>query len=120
MVVKFSDTVQLGSILATVFVLVIAGLFTIRAKNAEWWRQSYEGVKAAHDEKALELREALSDLAAAKSRIAVLESLPNYESLSALLAAAVENGSSEHREIIRALAGIAAILEKIEKDMVRG
>lgn len=47
--VDFSSTVTLGSLLVAFVVIVIAGLFTIRSKIANIWREEAEGERAAKE-----------------------------------------------------------------------
>ena len=73
-----SGVIQLTSIIAGAIIVIVAGLFTIRAKNAEWWQQSYEGVKAAHSEEKERADKLQKELTAATAEASALRALPNY------------------------------------------
>jgi hypothetical protein len=82
---NYTGTIQLAAVVVSVLVVVIAGLFTIRAKNAEWWQQSYEGVKAAYAEEKERADKAERELNSAQARVATLESMPNYDIVVGML-----------------------------------
>jgi hypothetical protein len=48
-VVDFTDKITLGSIITTVVLVIIAGVFTLRAKIATIWREEAEGERAAKE-----------------------------------------------------------------------
>lgn len=55
--VNFSNTISTGVIISTAVVIVIAGLFTIRANTAKIWRESYEGEKEARQQAEAEVKQ---------------------------------------------------------------
>lgn len=55
--VDFRDQITLGSIIVTVVIIAVAGLFTIRAKIADVWREEAEGEKAKAERLQAELSE---------------------------------------------------------------
>lgn len=61
--IDFRNQIALGSIIVTVVILAIAGLFTIRSKIANVWREEAEGEKAAKERAHEELKEALRERA---------------------------------------------------------
>lgn len=56
--VDFRDQITLGSIMVTVVIMAIAGLFTIRTKIANVWREEAEGERAAKERAQEELKQA--------------------------------------------------------------
>ena len=109
-----SDVFTVLAILAGLLVISVSGFFTIRAKNAEWWRESYEGLQAAHKELVREMAEYKIELAAAEARVKLLESQPSYEVLVSLLSGAQAQGAAEHAEMIKQLGAITTILERLK------
>lgn len=47
--IDFSHTITLGSVLIAFLVVVISGIFTVRSRIANIWRQEAEGERAAKD-----------------------------------------------------------------------
>lgn len=47
--IDFTSSVTLGSIIVTVVILAVAGIFTIRSKIADIWREEAEGERAAKE-----------------------------------------------------------------------
>lgn len=62
--VDFRDQITTGSIIVAAAVLVVAGLFTVRSRIANVWREEAEGEKAAKERVQVELAEALRERAA--------------------------------------------------------
>lgn len=61
--IDFTEKITLGSILTTVIVVAIAGVFTIRSKIANIWREEAEGERAAKERLQDQLAEEKADRA---------------------------------------------------------
>jgi hypothetical protein len=59
--IDFSHTITLGSILLAFIVIAVSGVFTVRSRIANIWRQEAEGERAAKDRALEELAEAKLD-----------------------------------------------------------
>lgn len=90
---QFSNSINLGAVIVALLVVVIAGLFTIRANVAKVWRENYEAEKAKvsqlEDENAALVAEASKqreDKHAALAEVAALQLTDQAAVLKALAA----------------------------------
>lgn len=109
--IETSGLIQLGSIIAGAAIVIVAGLFTIRAKNAEWWQQSYEGAKAAYSEekeRAEKLDQKCRDLSAEN---ASLKALPNYDLVVGMLKRTMDDNKAQSEAQVEAITNLTKVIE---------
>lgn len=119
--IDFQDKITLGSILTTAVLISVAGLFTVRSKIANIWREEAEGERAAKErclheiselkaERAAferdqqEIRHDLKDqLAAARAQIKVLESKTDLTEALGAIKDIGEHGTAVSRELVETI-----------------
>lgn len=109
---SWTTTIQLSGAIAGAVIVILAGLFTIRGKNAEWWQQSYHGVKAAYDEEKGRAAQLAADKVALTARVAALESKPDYESLQVMMVDLKDSNAANIREVVVAVENLTSVIEK--------
>lgn len=103
--IDFTHTITLGSIVVTFVVAVVAGVFTIRSRIANIWRQEAEGERAA--------KERLDEELAAEK-----ESRARFEREQQELRHGLKNKIAElkaEREVLAARTDLTVALDAIQK-----
>lgn len=116
--IDFSHTITLGSVLVAFVVLAIAGIFTLRSKIANVWRQEAEGERAlreraqeelnnarqerqSFEREQQELRHALkNEVVGLKAQIKVLESRTDLSSALDAIRDIGDHGTAVSRELV--------------------
>lgn len=109
--INSGNTIQIFSIIAGAVIVVLAGLFTIRAKNAEWWQQSYEGVKTAYNEEKNRSERLTRDNAALIAENASLRALPNYDIVVTMLRQTLDENKAQSSAQLDAVKYLTSVIE---------
>lgn len=127
--IDFQDKVTLGSIITTFAILAIAGVFTIRSKIANIWREEAEGERAAKErfqeqlvaeqksrlefeKQQQELRHELkNEIAACKSQLAVAEARTDLTAALEAIREIGDHGTAVSRDLVETMEKAGAMSE---------
>jgi hypothetical protein len=133
---RYTNTITLGTVIVGMLVVIVAGVFTIRANTAKIWRQNYEGEKARADNLAADLvrvtaekdvqiaeqrgmkHSALAEVAALKltDQRAVLAQLKEMAEMTVQVSKAVAGILKTNEALVGSVEKLNKRLDRVESD----
>lgn len=126
----FQDKITLGSVITTIAIIAVAGVFTIRSKIATIWREEAEGERAAKercqgelaeekadraafDRQQQELRHELkNEIAECKAQLAVAEARTDLTAALDAIRDIGDHGTAVSRELVETIRGWNTLSEQ--------